>query len=196
MRGPVWLVPHTPAPGEWLAELRACLPCRQVKSISEEMGIAFLGTGFDPKWRFEDVPRMPKQRCAPLRGAARLLGAAQLCSASWRQAARSGQWCCMRLPHPHVAPRQLGSATALQAAYACSFASATLHSQPAHMLALPACSRPGCSCAARRFSSTHFSHPCLGRGGTASRRLAGPPCSARLSPHSTQPGTQHRTCGH
>ena len=26
------------------------------------MGIAFLGAGFDPKWRFEDVPRMPKQR--------------------------------------------------------------------------------------------------------------------------------------
>lgn len=34
----------------------------QVRSISEELGIAFLGTGFDPKWRFEDVDRMPKQR--------------------------------------------------------------------------------------------------------------------------------------
>lgn len=34
----------------------------QVKSISEEMGIAFLGTGFDPKWKFEDVPQMPKAR--------------------------------------------------------------------------------------------------------------------------------------
>lgn len=29
------------------------------------MGIAFLGTGFDPKWRFEDVPRMPKSRWGP-----------------------------------------------------------------------------------------------------------------------------------
>eukprot|EP00887_Chlorella_sp_A99_P007182 scaffold2.g7182.t1 len=33
-----------------------------VCSISEEMGIGFLGVGFDPKWHFEDVPRMPKQR--------------------------------------------------------------------------------------------------------------------------------------
>ena len=36
----------------------------QVRSICEEMGIAFLGVGFDPKWRYEDVPRMPKARCA------------------------------------------------------------------------------------------------------------------------------------
>lgn len=34
----------------------------QVRSISEEMGIGFLGAGFDPKWRFEDIPRMPKVR--------------------------------------------------------------------------------------------------------------------------------------
>ncbi len=42
-----------------------CCPfnCLQVRSISEEMGIAFLGVGFDPKWRYEDVPRMPKARC-------------------------------------------------------------------------------------------------------------------------------------
>lgn len=33
-----------------------------MRSISEEMGIAFLGVGFDPKWRYEDVPRMPKAR--------------------------------------------------------------------------------------------------------------------------------------
>jgi hypothetical protein len=39
----------------------------QVKSISEEMGIAFLGSGFDPKWRYEDVPRMPKSRYAIMR---------------------------------------------------------------------------------------------------------------------------------
>lgn len=37
-------------------------PRHQVRSISEEMGIGFLGAGFDPKWSFEDVPRMPKQR--------------------------------------------------------------------------------------------------------------------------------------
>ena len=36
----------------------------QVKSISEEIGVAFLGTGFDPKWRYEDVPCMPKERYA------------------------------------------------------------------------------------------------------------------------------------
>jgi len=34
----------------------------QVRSISEELGIAFLGAGFDPKWKFEDVSRMPKER--------------------------------------------------------------------------------------------------------------------------------------
>jgi len=34
----------------------------QVKSIGEELGIAFLGVGFDPKWRVEDVPIMPKDR--------------------------------------------------------------------------------------------------------------------------------------
>ena len=44
----------------------ACCACCavQVRSICEEMGIAFLGVGFDPKWRNEDVPRMPKSRCA------------------------------------------------------------------------------------------------------------------------------------
>lgn len=34
----------------------------QVRSVSEELGVAFLGAGFDPKWKFEDVPRMPKER--------------------------------------------------------------------------------------------------------------------------------------
>ena len=34
----------------------------QVKSISEEIGVAFLGLGFDPKWKYEDVPCMPKER--------------------------------------------------------------------------------------------------------------------------------------
>jgi glutamate--cysteine ligase len=40
------------------------MPAVQVRSICEEMGIAFLGVGFDPKWRNEDVPRMPKSRWA------------------------------------------------------------------------------------------------------------------------------------
>lgn len=34
----------------------------QAKAISEEFGVAFLGLGFDPKSRFEDVPIMPKER--------------------------------------------------------------------------------------------------------------------------------------
>lgn len=34
----------------------------QVKTIAEELGLAFLGIGFDPKWRVEDVPIMPKNR--------------------------------------------------------------------------------------------------------------------------------------
>jgi len=34
----------------------------QVKEIGEEMGLAFLGAGFDPKWRVADVPMMPKDR--------------------------------------------------------------------------------------------------------------------------------------
>ncbi|KAK9806992.1 hypothetical protein WJX72_009829 [[Myrmecia] bisecta] len=34
----------------------------QVKTIAAEMGVAFLGLGFDPKWRVADVPIMPKQR--------------------------------------------------------------------------------------------------------------------------------------
>ena len=49
------------------------LLCLQVRSISEEMGIAFLGVGFDPKWRYEDVPRMPKARWVLL--PSKLLGA-------------------------------------------------------------------------------------------------------------------------
>jgi len=34
----------------------------QVKSLAEEVGAAFLGLGFDPKWDLEDVPVMPKGR--------------------------------------------------------------------------------------------------------------------------------------
>lgn len=34
----------------------------QVKAVSEEMGLRFLGLGFNPKWRREDMPIMPKER--------------------------------------------------------------------------------------------------------------------------------------
>eukprot|EP01025_Chloroclados_australasicus_P056624 TRINITY_DN7034_c1_g3_i2.p2 TRINITY_DN7034_c1_g3~~TRINITY_DN7034_c1_g3_i2.p2 ORF type:complete len:477 (-),score=37.72 TRINITY_DN7034_c1_g3_i2:318-1748(-) len=34
----------------------------QVKTVADELGVSFLGIGFDPKWRFEDVPMMPKNR--------------------------------------------------------------------------------------------------------------------------------------
>eukprot|EP00878_Enallax_costatus_P002682 GHUV01002870.1.p1 GENE.GHUV01002870.1~~GHUV01002870.1.p1 ORF type:complete len:428 (+),score=26.49 GHUV01002870.1:201-1484(+) len=34
----------------------------QVKTIGEELGIGFLGVGFDPKWRIDQIPIMPKDR--------------------------------------------------------------------------------------------------------------------------------------
>jgi Glutamate-cysteine ligase family 2(GCS2) len=34
----------------------------QVKTIAQELGVGFLGLGFDPLWRLEDVPVMPKAR--------------------------------------------------------------------------------------------------------------------------------------
>ena len=34
----------------------------QVKVVAEEMGVGFMGLGFDPKWRRDDVPIMPKGR--------------------------------------------------------------------------------------------------------------------------------------
>lgn len=34
----------------------------QVKAVAKEMDVGFLGLGFDPKWRREDVPVMPKGR--------------------------------------------------------------------------------------------------------------------------------------
>lgn len=34
----------------------------QVKTIGEELGIGFLGVGFDPKWSIEQIPIMPKDR--------------------------------------------------------------------------------------------------------------------------------------
>jgi glutamate--cysteine ligase len=40
---------------------------RQVKAIAEPLGIAFLGMGFQPKWRREDTEWMPKGRYAIMR---------------------------------------------------------------------------------------------------------------------------------
>lgn len=34
----------------------------QTKAIAAELGVAFLGLGFDPKTRLEEVPIMPKER--------------------------------------------------------------------------------------------------------------------------------------
>ncbi|KAJ1416118.1 Glutamine synthetase/guanido kinase, catalytic domain [Sesbania bispinosa] len=34
----------------------------QAKTVAEEMRIGFLGLGFQPKWRLEDIPRVPKVR--------------------------------------------------------------------------------------------------------------------------------------
>ena len=34
----------------------------QVKTLAEEIGVAFLGLGFQPKWSVADTPAMPKER--------------------------------------------------------------------------------------------------------------------------------------
>ncbi|WJX60294.1 glutamate--cysteine ligase [Trifolium repens] len=39
----------------------------QAKTVAEEMGIGFLGLGFQPKWRQEDIPQVPKVRYDVLR---------------------------------------------------------------------------------------------------------------------------------
>ena len=35
---------------------------REVLDVGEDLAIGFLGVGFSPKWRLDDVPHMPKQR--------------------------------------------------------------------------------------------------------------------------------------
>ncbi len=40
---------------------------RQTREIAGELGVGLLGLGFDPKWRREDVPWMPKGRYAIMR---------------------------------------------------------------------------------------------------------------------------------
>ncbi|MGB8378925.1 MAG: glutamate--cysteine ligase [Rhodanobacteraceae bacterium] len=39
----------------------------EVKSVADEIGLGFLGMGFQPKWRREDMPWMPKARYAIMR---------------------------------------------------------------------------------------------------------------------------------
>jgi len=39
----------------------------QVKAIGQKLGIGFLGLGFNPKWKREDIPWMPKGRYAIMR---------------------------------------------------------------------------------------------------------------------------------
>jgi glutamate--cysteine ligase len=38
------------------------LHLREVKTVSEELGLGFLGMGFQPKWRRDEMPWMPKGR--------------------------------------------------------------------------------------------------------------------------------------
>ena len=40
---------------------------KQVKSVAEKLGIGFLGLGFAPTWRLEDIPIMPKGRYGIMR---------------------------------------------------------------------------------------------------------------------------------
>ncbi len=48
---------------EGRAESHFTKSCRlQVKTICEEMGVGFLGVGFDPKWPLSKIPTMPKGR--------------------------------------------------------------------------------------------------------------------------------------
>lgn len=48
----------------FLLELHEVNPCKwffdQVKAVATEMGIGFLGIGFQPKWGLKDIPVMPK----------------------------------------------------------------------------------------------------------------------------------------
>jgi glutamate--cysteine ligase len=40
---------------------------REVRAVADELGLGFLGMGFQPKWRREDMPWMPKGRYAIMR---------------------------------------------------------------------------------------------------------------------------------
>ena len=47
---------------------------REVKTVADEIGLGFLGMGFQPKWRREDMPWMPKGRYAIMRRYMPLVG--------------------------------------------------------------------------------------------------------------------------
>lgn len=34
----------------------------QLKAVASELGVGFTGLGFDPKWRLDEIPMMPKGR--------------------------------------------------------------------------------------------------------------------------------------
>jgi len=50
---------------ETIVEVYAHL--EQVKAVAEAMGIGFIGPGFVPSWRLDDIPRMPKARYGIMR---------------------------------------------------------------------------------------------------------------------------------
>jgi glutamate--cysteine ligase len=47
---------------------------KEVKQVADEIGLGFLGMGFQPKWRREDMPWMPKGRYAIMRRYMPLVG--------------------------------------------------------------------------------------------------------------------------
>ena len=47
---------------------------KEVKTVADEIGLGFLGMGFQPKWRREDMPWMPKGRYAIMRRYMPLVG--------------------------------------------------------------------------------------------------------------------------
>ncbi|OAN49324.1 glutamate--cysteine ligase [Paramagnetospirillum marisnigri] len=46
----------------------------QVRQVADKLGVAFLGAGFQPKWRRDDIPWMPKGRYAVMRRYMPLVG--------------------------------------------------------------------------------------------------------------------------
>ncbi|XP_048320133.2 glutamate--cysteine ligase, chloroplastic-like [Ziziphus jujuba] len=39
----------------------------QVKEVAKDMGIGFLGIGYNPKWKYEEIPKIPKERYEVMR---------------------------------------------------------------------------------------------------------------------------------
>ena len=53
---------HCEAQKKWNKVMYTAYMAVQVKTMAQELGIAFLTAGFDPKWAVKDVPIMPKNR--------------------------------------------------------------------------------------------------------------------------------------